>query len=162
MDIVGISLEEQVGFTRIFFFNLISSINGKMVSLCNVFPYVGGYLSSCGFYTPSRKHWLHSREGSRFFCTEKWEVTVPLENHGWAINVRHMRTLICATIHLVSFLKFFIILLFRCDSKSLLEALSTRIIVTRDENITKQLDPVSATINRDTLAKTVYSRLFDW
>lgn len=52
--------------------------------------------------------------------------------------------------------------LLMCDSKSLLEALSTRIIVTRDENITKTLDPVSATINRDTLAKTVYSRLFDW
>eukprot|EP00250_Pteridium_aquilinum_P005479 c15564_g1_i1 orf=543-5159(-) len=52
--------------------------------------------------------------------------------------------------------------LLMCDSKSLLESLSTRIIVTRDENITKTLDPLSATINRDTLAKTVYSRLFDW
>ncbi|KAI5059574.1 hypothetical protein GOP47_0025893 [Adiantum capillus-veneris] len=52
--------------------------------------------------------------------------------------------------------------LLMCDKQSLLESLSTRIIVTRDENITKTLDPVSATTNRDTLAKTVYSRLFDW
>ncbi|KAH7424896.1 hypothetical protein KP509_11G030500 [Ceratopteris richardii] len=52
--------------------------------------------------------------------------------------------------------------LLMCDKQSLLESLTTRIIVTRDENITKTLDPVSATTNRDTLAKTVYSRLFDW
>ena len=51
---------------------------------------------------------------------------------------------------------------FRCDPMGLLDALTTRIIVTRDENITKTLDPLAATINRDTLAKTVYSRLFDW
>ena len=51
---------------------------------------------------------------------------------------------------------------FRCDPGGLLDALTTRIIVTRDENITKTLDPLAATINRDTLAKTVYSRLFDW
>lgn len=52
--------------------------------------------------------------------------------------------------------------LLRCDAKSLLDSLCTRIIVTRDENIKKTLDPISATTNRDTLAKTIYSRLFDW
>jgi myosin heavy subunit len=36
------------------------------------------------------------------------------------------------------------------------------VIVTRDESITKWLDPDAATVNRDTLAKIVYSRLFDW
>ncbi|KAJ7558148.1 hypothetical protein O6H91_04G026500 [Diphasiastrum complanatum] len=52
--------------------------------------------------------------------------------------------------------------LLMCDPQGLKDALCTRIIVTRDENITKTLDPTSATINRDTLAKTVYARLFDW
>eukprot|EP00249_Psilotum_nudum_P021966 c2831_g1_i1 orf=64-270(+) len=49
-----------------------------------------------------------------------------------------------------------------CDEKSLLDSLCTRIIVTRDENIKLTLDPDSSITNRDTLAKTIYSRLFDW
>jgi myosin-5 len=40
--------------------------------------------------------------------------------------------------------------------------LCTRILATRDGNITMSLDVVAATVNRDTLAKTIYSRLFDW
>ncbi|PHT38306.1 Myosin-7 [Capsicum baccatum] len=51
--------------------------------------------------------------------------------------------------------------LFMCDVKALEDSLCKRVIVTRDETITKWLDPEAAVTSRDALAKIVYSRLFD-
>ncbi|KAE8725823.1 Myosin-9 [Hibiscus syriacus] len=52
--------------------------------------------------------------------------------------------------------------LLMCDAKALEDALCKRVMVTPEEVIKRSLDPRSATISRDGLAKTVYSRLFDW
>ncbi|KAF6176117.1 hypothetical protein GIB67_000211 [Kingdonia uniflora] len=49
-----------------------------------------------------------------------------------------------------------------CDSQSLEDALIKRVMVTPEVVITRTLDPGSALISRDGLAKTIYSRLFDW
>ncbi|XP_047338163.1 myosin-12 isoform X2 [Impatiens glandulifera] len=52
--------------------------------------------------------------------------------------------------------------LLMCNLKVLEDSLCKRVIATPDGNITKPLDPASAATSRDGLAKTVYSRLFDW
>ncbi|KMZ68017.1 Myosin-11 [Zostera marina] len=52
--------------------------------------------------------------------------------------------------------------LLMCDEKGLEDALCKRVMVTPEEVIKRCLDPLAATINRDGLAKTLYSRLFDW
>ncbi|KAJ4835408.1 hypothetical protein Tsubulata_031610 [Turnera subulata] len=49
--------------------------------------------------------------------------------------------------------------LLMCDDKALEGSLCKRVIVTPDGNITKPLDPDSAALSRDALAKTVYSRI---
>nr|XP_043615028.1 myosin-11-like isoform X3 [Erigeron canadensis] len=52
--------------------------------------------------------------------------------------------------------------LLRCDSVGLEDALCKRVMITPEEIIRRSLDPLSAAVSRDGLAKTIYSRLFDW
>lgn len=51
---------------------------------------------------------------------------------------------------------------FRCDPRQLEDALCKRVMVTPEEVILRSLDTHGAIISRDGLAKTIYSRLFDW
>ena len=50
----------------------------------------------------------------------------------------------------------------RCEPKTLEDALCKRVMVTPEEVIQRTLDPLSAVVSRDGLAKTLYCRLFDW
>lgn len=60
-------------------------------------------------------------------------------------------------------IRIFLFLFFiRCDVKELEDALCKRVMVTPEEVIKRSLDPQSAAISRDGLAKTIYQRLFDW
>ncbi|KAJ7978140.1 Myosin [Quillaja saponaria] len=52
--------------------------------------------------------------------------------------------------------------LLMCDADGLEDALCKRVMITPEEVIKRSLDPQSATVSRDGLAKTIYSRLFDW
>ncbi|KAK6232958.1 hypothetical protein SCA6_003031 [Theobroma cacao] len=52
--------------------------------------------------------------------------------------------------------------LLMCDAKALEDALCKRVMITPEEVIKRSLDPQSAAVSRDGLAKTIYSRLFDW
>ncbi|CAA3030678.1 myosin-9-like isoform X1 [Olea europaea subsp. europaea] len=50
----------------------------------------------------------------------------------------------------------------RCDLNALEDAMLKRVMVTPEEVIKRSLDPDGAAVSRDGLAKTIYSRLFDW
>ncbi|XP_042410642.1 myosin-17-like [Zingiber officinale] len=52
--------------------------------------------------------------------------------------------------------------LLMCDAHLLENALIKHVMVTPEEVITRSLDPGSAIVSRDGLAKIIYSRLFNW
>ncbi|XP_065861006.1 myosin-11-like isoform X2 [Euphorbia lathyris] len=52
--------------------------------------------------------------------------------------------------------------LLMCDPHLLEDALCKRVMITPEEVIKRSLDPQNAAISRDGLAKTIYSRLFNW
>ncbi|KAL0437382.1 UNVERIFIED_CONTAM: Myosin-9 [Sesamum radiatum] len=52
--------------------------------------------------------------------------------------------------------------LLMCDPNALEAALLNRVMVTPEEVIKRSLDPNGAAVSRDGLAKTIYSRLFEW
>ncbi|KAM7256748.1 hypothetical protein ACFE04_012489 [Oxalis oulophora] len=52
--------------------------------------------------------------------------------------------------------------LLMCDPHALEDALLRRMMITPEEVIKRSLDPLGAAISRDGLAKTIYSRLFNW
>ncbi|KAL5796564.1 hypothetical protein ACOSQ2_001384 [Xanthoceras sorbifolium] len=52
--------------------------------------------------------------------------------------------------------------LLMCDPQALEDALCKRVMIAAEEVIKRSLDPLGATVSRDGLAKTIYSRLFDW
>ncbi|KAM3731026.1 hypothetical protein ACB098_12G131000 [Castanea mollissima] len=52
--------------------------------------------------------------------------------------------------------------LLMCDPHALEDTLCKRVMITPEEIIKRSLDPNGAAVSRDGLAKTIYSRLFDW
>lgn len=52
--------------------------------------------------------------------------------------------------------------LLMCNPLSLEDALCKRVMITPEEIIKRSLDPHAAAVSRDGLAKTIYSRLFEW
>ncbi|KAF1335305.1 Myosin-like protein, partial [Globisporangium splendens] len=52
--------------------------------------------------------------------------------------------------------------MFGLHTSSIEEALCNRTVITRNDAVTVPMDPVEALENRDALAKTIYSKMFDW
>lgn len=125
--------------------------------------------SCCSF--ASWQHWIYKRERNWLICAQRWKILVSSANCCWTFYVRkHCKFAFFKIYSLctacISYPLCVNSLIYdfpnRCDAKALEDSLCKRVIVTRDENITKWLDPEAAALSRDALAKIVYTRLFDW
>lgn len=101
------------------------------------------------------KKWIHQfpRMIRRNF------ILTQQRNFSCMYNILSLRRPLCMCYQLMKLIGSFVC---RCDLKALEDALCKRVMITPEEVIKRSLDPQSAVTSRDGLAKTVYSRLFDW
>ncbi|KAK7332844.1 hypothetical protein VNO80_29600 [Phaseolus coccineus] len=141
MDIVGISQKEQVFLLHEHEFSFFLSRNGKFILtvLTSPLPFP-------------------------FFCKEAIFRVVAAILHIGNIDFAKGKEIDSsvpkddkAKFHLETTAE-----LLMCNAGSLEDALCKRVMITPEEVIKRSLDPQSAAVSRDGLAKTIYSRLFDW
>ncbi|KAL9320396.1 hypothetical protein ACSQ67_012235 [Phaseolus vulgaris] len=141
MDIVGISQKEQVFLLHEHEFSFFLSRNGKFILpvLTSPLPFP-------------------------FFCKEAIFRVVAAILHIGNIEFAKGKEIDSsvpkddkAKFHLETTAE-----LLMCNAGSLEDALCKRVMITPEEVIKRSLDPQSAAVSRDGLAKTIYSRLFDW
>ncbi|KAH0869000.1 hypothetical protein HID58_076022 [Brassica napus] len=138
MEVVGISTEEQVAITQL---HHQSDFNQSCYSVCKQIQYFADIsLQDAIFSVVAAILHLGNIEFSK---GAEIDSSIPKDEK----SLFHLKT----AAELLS-----------CDEKLLEDSLCKRIMVTRDETITKTLDPEAATLSRDALAKVMYSRLFDW
>jgi len=98
------------------------------------------------------KSWFHLRTAAELFMWANFA----------SLHLLKCKLFVRLAFHILSMWHLWFIIFFRCNAKALEDSLCKRVIVTRDETITKWLDPEAAALSRDALAKIVYTRLFDW
>lgn len=129
----------------------------------------GSNFQSCCCHSSSRQCQFCKGKGNWFISSQGWKIQVPSKNnsrttHVWQLLIPCSKFLYCVfRLNGGKFwLGFYYYYYLRCDSAALEDALCKRVMITPEEVIKRSLDPLSATVSRDGLAKTIYSRLFNW